>query len=178
MTEAELQNLALRAVAFRVTEMLDGEYDVVPGAAVNQWDPHLKRHTFTQSAVVWRSFDAVRMTVTAAGEVIAFFDRISWSRWKLRSITRRANSPAQGCPSATSMIRSGNTPSRGNSVGIRHGMPYLAHCRAMSRQVYSPFSFCRTKGELFQPNDWNIGPKRNGRQTTSMPFLTTRITLR
>ena len=75
MIEADLQELALRAVMSGVQDTFDGDYDVVPGAAVNEWDPHLKRHTFTQPAVVWRSFDAVRMKVTAAGEIIAFFDQ-------------------------------------------------------------------------------------------------------
>jgi hypothetical protein len=67
--------------------MFDGEYDVVPGAAVNDWDPGLKRHTFTQAAVVWRSFDSVRMKVSPAGEVIAFSDQNRFDNATFRLMT-------------------------------------------------------------------------------------------
>ena len=75
LDESELRSRALATVSTAVREMLKGEYEFTAEDAKNEWDPILKRHTFVQPLVVWRTFDSVRITVSATGEVVAFEDR-------------------------------------------------------------------------------------------------------
>jgi hypothetical protein len=75
LSENELRGRSVTAVTAAVQDTLRGEYEITSGDVTNDWAPILKRHVFVSPCVVWRNFDRVRIAVSVAGEVVAFFDQ-------------------------------------------------------------------------------------------------------
>lgn len=74
LSETVLRQKAQIQCGEQMTNLLNAELEIIPGASSLNWDPSFRRHVFEQQILVWREFDDIEVLVSPDGKIRSFKD--------------------------------------------------------------------------------------------------------